>query len=117
MSEHHDHTPDSTPEAAPDAAAIREAILTAYAVGELDDAASETLRLKLEEDPALQARSVELFEALAQESDEMRGYCDYAHRHARVVERFGRFPHRNDILERTSTYDEIQFLQSDEAPF
>jgi uncharacterized protein (DUF924 family) len=36
---------------------------------------------------------------------------DYARRHCQVVETFGRFPHRNAILGRTSTPSELEFLQ------
>ncbi len=32
-------------------------------------------------------------------------------KYARIIERFGRFPHRNAILGRTSTGDEVEFLQ------
>lgn len=35
----------------------------------------------------------------------------YALRHREIVERFGRFPHRNDILGRESTAAEIEFLK------
>jgi uncharacterized protein (DUF924 family) len=38
------------------------------------------------------------------------GYLDYAVRHQRVIQRFGRFPHRNAVLGRPSTADEAQFL-------
>jgi len=61
------------------------------------------------EDAAAQARSVELFETL-------RGHAyldepiDYAHRHREVIERFGRFPHRNDILGRPSSAEELAYL-------
>ncbi len=36
---------------------------------------------------------------------------DYAHKHAEVIERFGRFPHRNEILGRTSTPEELTWLE------
>ncbi|MCB9947479.1 MAG: DUF924 domain-containing protein [Rhodospirillaceae bacterium] len=36
---------------------------------------------------------------------------DYAQRHLRVIERFGRFPHRNAALGRASTPDEDAYLQ------
>lgn len=36
----------------------------------------------------------------------------HAKEHRKVIERFGRFPHRNDILERESTAEEIAFLKS-----
>ncbi|MGH8686330.1 MAG: DUF924 family protein [Burkholderiales bacterium] len=35
----------------------------------------------------------------------------YAERHRELIERFGRFPHRNDILGRQSTPAEIEFLK------
>ena len=36
---------------------------------------------------------------------------DYALRHHRIIERFGRFPHRNAILGRASTAEEMEFLK------
>jgi len=35
----------------------------------------------------------------------------YATAHMRIIERFGRFPHRNDLLRRVSTADEVAFLK------
>lgn len=35
---------------------------------------------------------------------------EYARRHWEIVKRFGRFPHRNAILDRVSTPEEIEFL-------
>lgn len=57
------------------------------------------------EDLAAQQESVRLFEALG-DAD----YVGYAEAHLRVVERFGRFPHRNGLLGRESTPDEIAFM-------
>ena len=34
----------------------------------------------------------------------------YAHQHRDIIVRFGRFPHRNEALERTSTPDELTYL-------
>ncbi|WP_027135898.1 DUF924 family protein [Geminicoccus roseus] len=42
---------------------------------------------------------------------------DYALRHREVVARFGRFPHRNRILGRTSTPEEEAFLQEPGSSF
>ncbi len=42
---------------------------------------------------------------------------DYANRHRAIVERFGRFPHRNKILGRTSTSEEIEFLKKPGSGF
>lgn len=36
---------------------------------------------------------------------------EWAHVHADVIRRFGRFPHRNEVLGRTSTPEEIAFLE------
>ena len=64
------------------------------------------------EDRAAQAESLRLFEALG-----LGGYADYARRHAVIVERFGRFPHRNAILGRTSTPEEVEFLKQPGSGF
>lgn len=39
----------------------------------------------------------------------------FAQHHKRLIERFGRFPHRNVILNRTSTAEELAYLDSDQA--
>jgi uncharacterized protein (DUF924 family) len=62
------------------------------------------------EDAALQDRSVRCFEALAAAAPAMRDRLDYAIKHRDVIRRFGRFPHRNQILGRESTPEEIAFL-------
>jgi len=41
----------------------------------------------------------------------------YAIRHREIIERFGRFPHRNDILGRKSTAAEIEFLKQSGSGF
>ncbi|MFM5635042.1 DUF924 family protein [Aeromonas veronii] len=70
-----------------------------------------------------QARSVALFEALAAEQAStpaqatFAGFADFARRHQVIIERFGRFPHRNDILGRTSTPEEAAFLQQPGSGF
>ncbi|MCS3455679.1 uncharacterized protein (DUF924 family) [Aeromonas sp. BIGb0405] len=59
-----------------------------------------------------QARSVALFDALAAEQpgSTFAGYLDFARRHRVIVDRFGRFPHRNAILGRPNTTEEGAFL-------
>ncbi len=42
---------------------------------------------------------------------------DYALRHQKVIERFGRFPHRNAILGRPSTPEELEFLKEPGSSF
>ena len=61
------------------------------------------------EDLAMQRRSVNLFAGLP--PDPVRAsYLDYAQRHHDIIARFGRFPHRNEVLGRASTPEEVAFL-------
>ena len=64
------------------------------------------------EDRADQARSVELFTALGQELN-----LDFAVRHKEIIDRFGRFPHRNAVLGRASTDEEAEFLKQPGSSF
>lgn len=69
------------------------------------------------EDLAMQERSVEVFEALGAEDPRLKDALDYAVRHRDVIARFGRFPHRNEILGRVSTDEEIEFLRQPGSRF
>ena len=69
------------------------------------------------EDAFMQERAVELFTALAFEHPGFDDMLDYAHRHRGVIARFGRFPHRNEILGRASTQEEIEFLRQPGSRF
>ena len=42
---------------------------------------------------------------------------DFELRHKAIIDRFGRYPHRNDILGRPSTPEEIVFLQQPGSRF
>ena len=59
-----------------------------------------------------QERSVALYSGLRREmqNETFDGVYDYALRHREIIVRFGRFPHRNAILGRASTAEEIEFL-------
>jgi uncharacterized protein (DUF924 family) len=63
-----------------------------------------------------QQRSVELFRTLAAETG-LASQVEWAERHAEVIRLFGRFPHRNAILRRTSSPEEIEFLRSPGSRF
>jgi len=63
-----------------------------------------------------QQRSVELFETLRSHPDIASAY-DYALKHREVIQQFGRFPHRNAILGRTSTPEELEFLKQPGSSF
>lgn len=74
------------------------------------------------EDVSLQRHCVQLFEAMlahvpATERERFEGFLDFARRHHDVIERFGRFPHRNAMLGRRSTPDEQAYLDSPGAGF
>jgi len=64
----------------------------------------------------MQQRSLSLFRALADETG-LRDPLAWAERHAVIVRRFGRYPHRNAILGRPSTPEEIAFLQEPGSSF
>lgn len=44
-------------------------------------------------------------------------YLDYAKQHRAIIDRFGRYPHRNEILGRASTEEEIEFLKQPGTSF
>ncbi|MBR0567411.1 DUF924 domain-containing protein [Azoarcus sp. L1K30] len=69
-----------------------------------------------------QAEAVRLFEALATEvpphvRPAFDGFADFARRHREIVDRFGRFPHRNAALGRVSTAEEAAFLRQPGSGF
>ncbi len=96
-------------------AAAREAADRAIARG-FDQALSPEQRQFLylpfmhSETMADQDRSVRLYQQPGLE-DSLR----FAHHHRDLIQRFGRFPHRNAILGRPSTPDELTYLASPEA--
>lgn len=65
------------------------------------------------EDPESQALSCTLFRERVGDAEAIR----YAERHREIIERFGRFPHRNAILGRTSTPEELAFLKEPDSSF
>lgn len=76
------------------------------------------------ENMKIQERSVECFSNLAYEftkpetiAKTVSGSHEYALKHYEIVKRFGRYPHRNDILERESRPDELEFLSGPGSSF
>jgi uncharacterized protein (DUF924 family) len=72
---------------------------------------------------AAQERCITLFRRLAARAASekvkktLEGGADFAERHRAIVERFGRFPHRNAILGRESTPEELAFLEQPGSSF
>lgn len=74
------------------------------------------------EDIRHQDRCVKLFQALHDSLDgpakeRVTENLSYARQHREVIERFGRFPHRNAILGRRSTPEEVAFLEQPGSSF
>lgn len=74
------------------------------------------------EELATQDRAVALFTAFRDESTgPLKEYLgqsvEYAVRHRDVIVQWGRFPHRNQLLERASTAEELAFLQQPGSSF
>ena len=65
----------------------------------------------------MQEEALRLFTRLVAEAPGLQNMLDYAQRHHDVVQRFGRFPHRNEILGRQSTAEEVEFLRQPGSRF
>jgi uncharacterized protein (DUF924 family) len=96
------------------ALAIADAAIGKGYLGELSKDERLFLYLPFEhcEDHAQQARCVQLMSELGDPE-----LTRYAVAHRDIIERFGRFPHRNAILGRASTAEEIEFLKQPGSSF
>ncbi|MBW3586625.1 MAG: DUF924 domain-containing protein [Cyanobacteria bacterium 0813] len=68
------------------------------------------------EDLETQQKSVELFRQLSGAPDSGSA-VEYAMQHLEIIQRFGRFPHRNQILGRETTPEEAEFLRQPGSGF
>lgn len=80
--------------------------------------------LEHSEAPEMQKKSVELFSTMEElfSSSHNLSYIvsefkKYADMHYVIIERFGRFPHRNEVLRRKSTPEEVEFLKQPGSSF
>jgi uncharacterized protein (DUF924 family)/acyl-CoA thioesterase FadM len=64
-----------------------------------------------------QERAVALFRAAFEGTERGPRAIESALRHHEIVARFGRFPHRNEILGRASTLEEVEFLKEPNSSF
>lgn len=64
------------------------------------------------ESPVIHAAALALFSQPG-----MEGNLDFERRHKAIIDRFGRYPHRNAVLGRTSTPEEIEFLKTPGSSF
>ena len=80
------------------------------------------LPLEHSENLADQREAVRRFDTLATAVEPalrtaFAGYLDYARRHLEIIERFGRFPHRNAALGRETSAEEAEFLRQPGSGF
>ncbi|MBE9136872.1 DUF924 domain-containing protein [Nodosilinea sp. LEGE 07088] len=75
------------------------------------------LPLEHSEHLADQDRCVDLVRSLHDTHPGFESPLDYALRHREVIQRFGRFPHRNEILGRETTPEEAEFLRQPGSRF
>jgi uncharacterized protein (DUF924 family) len=78
--------------------------------------------LEHSENLSVQDRSIEMYRELYESAPEdlkvtIKGDLDYAILHREVIEKFGRYPHRNVILNRNSTDEEIEYLKQPGSGF
>jgi len=80
--------------------------------------------LPLEHAESLEAQeaAVSALDRLTAEAPEhLREFCafsaDFARKHRDIIERFGRFPHRNAVLDRASTAAELEWLSAEGERF
>jgi len=64
------------------------------------------------ESPLIHEEAVKLYESLGNLDN-----LEFENKHKKIIDRFGRYPHRNDILGRKSTLEEIEFLKQPNSGF
>lgn len=64
------------------------------------------------ESPRIHEEALRLFAAPGLEDN-----LDFEHRHKAIIDRFGRYPHRNAVLGRASTAEELEFLRQPGSSF
>jgi uncharacterized protein (DUF924 family) len=69
------------------------------------------------EELRMQEESMRLFGRLARDEPALADLLTWAQRHHAIIERFGRFPHRNAALGRPSTPQELEFLRQPGSGF
>ena len=96
------------------ALALSQEAITALALNELN--AQERTFLLMpwmhSESRAIHAQAQDLFDQYTPTDNQ-----DFERRHKRIIDRFGRYPHRNAILGRTSTPEELEFLSQPGSHF
>lgn len=64
------------------------------------------------ESPVIHLEALRLFEALGSEE-----HLKYEKIHKDIIDQFGRYPHRNKVLGRPSTEEEVEYLRTNQESF
>lgn len=64
------------------------------------------------ESPKIHREAIELFSEPGLEYN-----LDFERKHKEIIDRFGRYPHRNEVLGRQSTPEELEFLKGPNSSF
>lgn len=110
----HRHTPQAFAQDAMALVLSQEAV-AAGALAELTDPMERAFLLMPymhSESRLIHAQAEPLFEAHTPANN-----LDFERRHRTIIDRFGRYPHRNQILGRSSTEEEIEFLKQPGSSF
>lgn len=67
--------------------------------------------LHLQDDAVRRMQALQVVAGAAHDKD-LAGFVDFARKHRDIVAQFGRFPHRNAVLGRESTQQELEFLRN-----
>lgn len=96
------------------ALALAQSAIAARADVELEPARRVFLYMPFmhSESPLIHTQALALFSQPG-----MAGNLDFEQRHKAIIDRFGRYPHRNAVLGRESTAEEIAFLQTPGSSF
>ena len=82
----------------------------------------QTMPFMHSEDINMQNKAIEQFQWLIENTEGevqlmMKKALDFSHKHKVIIEKFGRFPHRNAALYRESTAEEVEFLKGPDSSF
>lgn len=74
--------------------------------------------LQHSEDLSIQERAITTFQTLVDKhGDKANGFLDFAMKHKKIIEEFGRYPHRNQALGRENTAKEQAYLDGNAMRF
>jgi uncharacterized protein (DUF924 family) len=80
----------------------------------MEVAAFACMPLQHSEDADIQLLSIKTFDFIHKlHGEKAKGYADFARIHKKIIDEFGRYPHRNQALGRVSTDAEQKYLEAD----